>query len=131
MARAAAAASLLVAALLACLLACSLSDTPNLAASCAVHDDPVQCSALRTFAIATGYATWGFNGGWLTGSTYCSWTGVACDPAGRDVVSLCGSHSPALSYLLHLPTSLPHLPTSLPLSLSPLALLHSQGALDE
>lgn len=79
----------LLAAVFACLSSFALSTVPPLQQSCGVSDDLVQCSALRTFAMATGYATWGFSGGWLTGSSYCSWTGVACDPTGSNVVSLC------------------------------------------
>jgi hypothetical protein len=43
-------------------------------------DDPVQCAALVALGVSANLP------GWMTGQSYCSWTGITCD--GPDVVGL-------------------------------------------
>jgi hypothetical protein len=91
----------------ACLLAnvnCNLPRCPwdgNRTAVCRTPasggtDDPAQCGALIDFALATNVSGWTSSfSGWLTPTSYCSWTGVTCasGAAAASVTSLTFSNA--------------------------------------
>ena len=57
------------------------------AAPCAPSDDRAQCSALVGVGVALRFSGWHQNTNWMSTKSYCSWAGVACNPAG-DVTNL-------------------------------------------
>lgn len=48
-------------------------------AACAPGDNPIDCNGLVALFKATDGPNWDIKMGWLNGSSYCGWHGVACE----------------------------------------------------